>query len=46
MKDNTKCFKISNIDINKIRSTAKNIIYINIMCFMNMIMNTFRRELS
>ena len=46
MKDNTKCFKIDGIDINKIRVskksfTAKNIIHASIMCFMNMLMITF-----
>ena len=44
VKDNSKCFKINEIDFNKIRVgfTAKNIIYTNIMCFMSTIMNTPR----
>ena len=47
VKDNSKCFIINEIDINKIRVskkdfTAKNIIHTNIMCFMSMIMITFR----
>ena len=47
VKDNSKCFKINEIDFNKIRVfkkgfTAKNIIHTNIMGFISMIMNTSR----
>ena len=42
MKGNIKCFKINDIDINKIRVSEKNIMHTNIMCFMSMIMNICR----
>ena len=41
-----ECFRINDIDIDKIRFliknlTVKNIIHISIMCFMNMMINIF-----
>ena len=46
-KDNSKCFRINDIDINKIRISEKvftvnNIMHTNIMCSMSIIMNTCR----
>ena len=46
MKDNSKCFGINDIDINKIRISDKSLYskqhntYKNIMCSMSIIMNT------
>ena len=49
-KETTRVFNISDIDIDKIRVsdktfTSKIMIHISIMCFMNMIMNTFLGKL-
>ena len=46
-KDNSKCFGINDIDINKIRISEKSvtvnsIIHTNIKCSMSIIMNTYR----
>ena len=46
MKDNSKCFGISDIDVNKVRISEKSLYsrqhnaYKNIMCSMSIIMNT------